>query len=137
MWFFFPEAREIEASNWLGSWVRSLLRFEMQGSNDTTNGMDGTWETAVFPSGTPMGSHTVPSWWRIYVKPVSFSTTYKTIRIKFELYSSYDGTPILEKLISMEEKHMDKPLMTFSSVMQTAMRKQHCWIGETDLKALQ
>lgn len=59
--FSFPEAREIEASNWLGSWVRSLLRFEMQGSNDTTNGMDGTWETAVFPSGTPMGSHTVPS----------------------------------------------------------------------------
>lgn len=97
MWFFFPEAREIEASNWLGSWVRSLLRFEMQGSNDTTNGMDGTWETAVFPSGTPMGSHTVPSWWRIYVKPVSFSTTYKTIRIKFELYSSYDGDSYFRK----------------------------------------
>jgi len=97
MWFFFPEAREFEAMNWLGSWVRSLLRFEVQGSNDTTNGMDGTWETAVFPSGTPMGSHTVPSWWRIYVKPISFSTSYKIIRVKFEISSSYDGDSYFRK----------------------------------------
>jgi len=97
MWFFFPEAREFEATNWLGSWIRSLLRFEVQGSNDTTNGMDGTWETAVFPSGTPMGSHAVPSWWRIYVKPISFSTSYKIIRVKFELYSSYDGDSYFRK----------------------------------------
>lgn len=76
-WFFFSEEREIEQIA-LALYSATTL-FNIQGSNDTSNGVDGTWETASMPSGNP--SATNFDGWRTNVKPVSFSTSYKTIRI--------------------------------------------------------
>ena len=89
-WFFFPEKREISnlalyftaytaEENWDGSNPPKL-----QGSNDTTNGMDGTWEDAVV---------TIPikcrdtDYWRSTIVPVSFSENKKTIRLGLGKYN--------------------------------------------------
>lgn len=75
---FFPEKREIEAAV-IG--VHAACTVEIQGSNDTTNGVDGTWETATFPSGSPYVVVAGSFKWRDSIKPVSFSAAYKTIRL--------------------------------------------------------
>lgn len=87
-WFFFPERMEIEAGiiNGAGEYY-GVTFYELQGSNDTTNGMDGTWETAVFPSGTIHSTNSGIYYWREGIRPISFSTTYKVIR--FRAYSEY------------------------------------------------
>lgn len=92
-WFFFPEKREIEAAMIIlhatkKSYYGSVSA--IQGSNDTTNGIDGTWENATFPNGAPgngvSADISVPlDLWRNGVKPVSFSTSYKVIRMIFTL----------------------------------------------------
>ena len=51
----------------------------LQGSNDTTNGVDGTWETASFPAGNPIGYVTLDAF-RSGVKAISFTGGKKTIR---------------------------------------------------------
>lgn len=80
--FFFPEKREIEllAASANGGFD------SIQGSNDTTNGMDGTWETASIT----MTLSTKDDDWRTKIYAVSFSTSYKVIRIKFsrEMYDT-------------------------------------------------
>lgn len=86
LFFFFPERREIEAAFVSGTSeanISSVYVVSMEGSNDTTNGQDGTWETANFPSGNPATHNPIDTSWRLGVKPVSFSTSYKTLRIKF------------------------------------------------------
>jgi hypothetical protein len=85
LWFFFPERMEIEAGMYAVEYAgygTSPDLYELQGSNDTTNGMDGTWETAVFPSGKPFVSNPGIYYWREVIKPISFSTTYKVIRFR-------------------------------------------------------
>jgi len=75
-WFFFTEKREIEFA-----YAAMAGAITIQGSNDTKNGIDGSWETASFPSGSP-GINTADAFqWRDNIKSVSFSTSYKTIRI--------------------------------------------------------
>jgi len=86
LWFFFPERMEIEAGVFAGSnpsYYSTPKLYEVQGSNDTTNGMDGTWETAVFPSGNPFVPRPTSYVWRTDIKPISFSTSYKVIRMRF------------------------------------------------------
>lgn len=75
-WFFFPEAREIEYCTVVvnGSFESAMV----EGSNDTTNGVDGTWERATIED--PIFSTRIDTW-REYIKYVSFSTSYKVIRI--------------------------------------------------------
>ena len=73
-WFFFPEQREITAivewfypkgsTGW--SWISS-------GSNDSVNGLDGTWETPSYGSGTPDYSYDSMDNWRSKIKPISFT----------------------------------------------------------------
>lgn len=85
IWFFFPERMEIEAGLYVVEYAgygNSPDLYELQGSNDTTNGMDGTWETAVFPSGKPFAYNPGMYYWREGIKPISFSTTYKVIRFR-------------------------------------------------------
>ena len=51
----------------------ALTLNDIQGSNDTSNGKDGTWETAVLPSGSP-GLNDINAYsWREHIKAVSFS----------------------------------------------------------------
>jgi len=86
LWMFFPEKRTIAAMHVSGFGHEGFLldgNFvweTLQGSNDTTNGEDGTWETAVFPDGTPAVFKPMTSSWRTSIKAVSFSTPYRAIR---------------------------------------------------------
>lgn len=82
VWLFFPEQREVtgiyanqQADNGTVSTVK--------GSNDTTNGLDGTWETATLPSGAP--PYTNAFSWRESIKPVSFTGAKATVRMTLSL----------------------------------------------------
>lgn len=86
LWFFLPERMEIEKIFAQVNRIESEIYFgTLRASNDTTNGMDGTWETAQFPSGLPS---TVPGIyaWRTALKPVSLSTTYRVICAQVFIY---------------------------------------------------
>ncbi len=79
MWFFFPELREITH---LGVQFpiggTNLGAFTIEGSTDTTNGVDGNWETATFiKPGTSGGAF----FWRSGVFAVSFSGPVKCLRV--------------------------------------------------------
>lgn len=89
-WFFFPEAREIELVGLQYPATPSIYSYSivMQGSNDTSNGIDGTWETAVFTM-PPYSS--AADWWRESLTPVSFSTSYRVVRIGFYTYGNGTG----------------------------------------------
>src|SRR3972149_5417327 len=62
MWWFFTEQREVTAF-WANCWngnttatgVTANYLSTIQGSNNTTNGNHGTWETASLPGGAPTG----------------------------------------------------------------------------------
>lgn len=78
MFYFFPEQREITGIFVaLKTGEGDLTGF--QGSNDTTNGADGTWETASLPGGAPAGFFTFDAW-RSGIKPVSFTGPKKNLR---------------------------------------------------------
>jgi hypothetical protein len=66
--------------------------YRVEGSNDTTNGQDGTWEVAAFPSGTPAVNNPDENSWRTGVKAVSFSEPKKTVRVVAQT-SSYSFRP--------------------------------------------
>lgn len=80
-WFFFPEKREIEAiyTRFAGYQVGQLSLVE--GSNDSTNGLDGVWETASMSGGYPAPVNNFS--WRDGVKPVSFSESKKILRLRW------------------------------------------------------
>lgn len=78
-WFFFPELREVNKigiqypANAISVPTEKLI----QGSVDTTNGMDGTWETAVYSFPTPSADLDN---WRDGIFTVSFSGPIKAFR---------------------------------------------------------
>ena len=83
MWHFFPERREITAcfTSFTGVGpvgMGSVLT--MWGSDDSTNGLDGTWETASFPSGSPLQDFSQVDTWRSSIKPISFTGGKRTLR---------------------------------------------------------
>ena len=115
-WFFFPEVREITAASVLmsgggggtiatGTTGNSGTRTDLsmfQGSNDTTNGVDGTWETASIPGG--WGSLLAPVYdlgttaaryeaWRVKIGAISFVGGKRTLRIghKYECGTGFSG----------------------------------------------
>lgn len=88
MWLFFPEQRTISAyygvmsetngdSGVTGAYTQPT--HTIRGSNDTTNGIDGTWETASLTSGQPTGPGD-PYQWRSNIKPVSFTGGKRTLQ---------------------------------------------------------
>ena len=81
LWLFFPERREVGGIASVAA-LSAAGTPTMQGSNDTTNGMDGTWETASFPSGTPPSTPppVPPDQWRSAIMPISFTGTKQTVR---------------------------------------------------------
>lgn len=74
VWMFFPEKREVTAyvMGYIMQGGTPQGDSSLQGSNDTTNGMDGTWETASFPSGLAEVSSIYADGWRSTIKPISF-----------------------------------------------------------------
>lgn len=62
IWFFFTEAVNITAmciTLAMAANVNPMFR-EIVTSLDTTNGIDGTWETVTFPNGSPLVLSTTP-----------------------------------------------------------------------------
>lgn len=79
-WFFFPEKVEFNYiafvfSDMTGAATTSI---QIQGSDDSTNGMDGTWETAVYTNPTLDNKKDA---WRQYIAAVSFSKSIKVVRL--------------------------------------------------------
>lgn len=80
-WLFFPEQREVTAYYGVADFGALAAP---QGSNDTTNGMDGTWETATLSGGGPTYPPPDAYAWRSGIKPVSFTGGKRTIRVAVE-----------------------------------------------------
>jgi hypothetical protein len=85
MWFVFPEERNV--AGFVGLFGTSTIDNTLvlphgcvvQGSRDSTNGMDGTWETASL---TGLNYSFGTDAWR-YITKTSFSTPIKAFRIIF------------------------------------------------------
>ncbi len=93
-WFFFPEVREVTAIAVgmapFGAIIGAVNTMRIEGSNDTTNGVDGTWEAATIPSGNPNASANLDEW-RVSIKPISFTGPKKVIRIALYAGLSWQG----------------------------------------------
>lgn len=84
LWFFFPEQREVTGI-YIWNSVDSLPNGPLEGSNDTTNGMDGTWEAASLPGGWPTTGGNLAGGafgWRSSIKAVSFAGPKKNLRVE-------------------------------------------------------
>lgn len=87
VWLLFPESREVTAyftghdgqSAGVGA-DPNRYQTAIQGSNDTTSGVDGTWETASLPSGFAYGWPGLDQW-RAYIRPISFTGGKRGIRL--------------------------------------------------------
>lgn len=78
IWFFFPEKKEITSFGWNFSHESfAAPTILLQGSLDSTNGIDGTWETAVITGYT---ANINADLWRRNIATVSFSEPKKIIR---------------------------------------------------------
>lgn len=81
VWCFFPEQREVTAyfavqiNTFYGTQVGGHTWY---GSNDSTNGLDGTWETASLPGGS--ASYADAYSWRSAIKAISFTGGKRTVR---------------------------------------------------------
>jgi len=86
--FFFPEQREVTA--YAGGPVNgdaglaALTGGSFYGSNDSVNGLDGTFEQASLPSG--QADNTTAYRWRAAIKPVSFTGGKRVLR--FDQYAN-------------------------------------------------
>ena len=79
--WFFPELREITHIGFvLGGWASTFTR-GLQRSVDSTNGLDGTWEDAIWTWEYPVGTPAPTDWWRNKIKVVSFSGPAKVLRL--------------------------------------------------------
>lgn len=81
--FFFPELREIEAAYIVAdkNIGGQSGGYVFQGSTDTTNGIDGTWETPTYPNGSPISLQPIVPSWRSDIRPVSFSGPIRCLRL--------------------------------------------------------
>lgn len=82
-WWFFPESREITHIAFLHAGGNTPDRRVLQGSNDSSNGIDGTWETAAIswlPTNTSLDN------WRANILAVSFSEPKKVLRLAFSIH---------------------------------------------------
>jgi hypothetical protein len=77
---FFPEQREVSGmSNRIRNDLGTYYYYSsVSGSQDSVNGLDGTWETASLPSGN--ANFTTAYYWRSNIKPVSFTGPKRVVR---------------------------------------------------------
>jgi len=98
LWWFFPETREVTAfavgsnsaydnAGYLvasGPAVQSPSLQRIDGSANSTNGVDGTWETASLPSGSAVGFHgNALDKWRSSIGAICFTGAKRVIRFAF------------------------------------------------------
>ena len=81
VWCFFPEQREVTA--YFAVMLNATTGAQSTahtwyGSNDSTNGLDGTWETASLPGGS--ASYADAYSWRSAIKAISFTGGKRTVR---------------------------------------------------------
>jgi len=83
-WWWFPETREVTAFYvfyFTGNTVAPAQGVaSVVASNDSTNGLDGTWETATLSGGSP--AYVDNFNWRSGVKPISLTGPKRTIKIQ-------------------------------------------------------
>jgi hypothetical protein len=90
VWFIFPEQREVTATvcmttNPLHSYSYpsgSLSMQAVQGSNDTTNGVDGSWEAASLSGGPILVPQGLDKW-RSAITSLSFTGGKKALRFYY------------------------------------------------------
>ncbi len=96
VWFLFPEPMvinrvfgQLECGGYSGNTIVSI-----SGSNNTTNGMEGTWENATFPEGIQTMEPYMGITWRTNHKAVVFTQAITCIKIvmKNDIYS---GVPLV------------------------------------------
>lgn len=116
VWLFFPEQREVTGfflawsalqngaeGNTFGFNAAMMgAGFSIEGSNDTTNGIDGTWETASLPGGA--NSWTDVYSWRPGIKAVSFTGGKRTIRFTSATFITSASTRRIAQLHLYGEK---------------------------------
>jgi hypothetical protein len=85
-WWFFPEQRELTAY-FIGMYSTEgpsdnpgNSGHVWYGSNNSGNGLDGTWETASLPGGTTARTNVYS--WRDGIKPISFTGPKKVVRFR-------------------------------------------------------
>jgi len=100
LWIWFPEQRIIagmagnagaENMDNFGSSIYNNFN-SFRGSNDSTNGLDGTWEVASLSAGfSPIPPNNLFEW-RSAVKPVSFTGPKKVLRLHSTSYNMTLGS---------------------------------------------
>ena len=84
-WWFFPEAREVTAL-FVGYTISQAFAVApvVEASGDSTNGLDGTWETGSVTGLWPTvpGSATQIDSWRNSIRPVSFTGSKRVLRMR-------------------------------------------------------
>lgn len=85
LWWFFPERRQVTAAffGFADTMVAvgyGIASGGVQGSADSTNGVDGTWETASVPSGIPGGPAGLDTW-RMSIRTISFTGGKNVLRV--------------------------------------------------------
>ena len=82
-WLFFPESREVTAGVTLERHTHQVASVVLQGSNDSTNGLDGTWETPTLAAGAVLQTIGQIDNWRTKIRPISFTGSKRVIRHQF------------------------------------------------------
>lgn len=85
LWFFFPELRRLTGATFatittIAAGSRAVV---IEGSPDTTNGVDGTWYAATFPSGAPVSSDQSADGWR--AKALDIALPYDVVAVRVAL----------------------------------------------------
>ncbi len=101
-WLFFPEQREVTAIYYAIANV-AIGTVVLKGSNDTTNGLDGTWETASWTPVAPEPA-TETDQWRSGIKTVSFTGPKRAIRLDIPGAGGSTGSPQLSLIHVYGEK---------------------------------
>lgn len=96
-WFFFPELREVTAYAFLLGYAGEWHYYDdspiIQGSNNSTNGMDGTWETATIAESFAYLDIDRDAW-RTEIKTISFTGPKRVIRIAAKNHGSFSSGDI-------------------------------------------
>ena len=83
-WLFFPEQREVSGIYYATApeygETGAIGTAVLKGSSDTTNGLDGSWETASWTPVSPEPATEVDQW-RSGIRAVSFTGPKQTIRL--------------------------------------------------------
>lgn len=91
-WLFFPEQREVTGITY--TTVGAIGTAVLKGSNDTTSGLDGTWETASWTPVSPEPA-TQTDQWRSVIRTVSFTGPKRVIRLDLPGLGGLNPGPML------------------------------------------